>query len=180
MSVPLTGCINCTCSVSAEPASCAWNAQASDPQMIQVTVGQGTGNGNVVFNVSPSLAPRTGRITLAQGGGNCVVSQAVLASPPRAKGWLSYLDLEGGAGQITAESARVAYQSAPVAPFVADGSRIEAIVVTAKGRPGTWRFRMPEPGPIRVIAGEVAALGPDSVTFRLAGRAGERIVFARD
>ena len=81
--MPLTGCIGCMCSVSATPASCGWNARTSDGNMITITQGSGTGNGNVVFNVSPSLSPRTGRITLAEGGGTCTVSQAVLFAPRR-------------------------------------------------------------------------------------------------
>jgi hypothetical protein len=85
--VPLAGCIGCQCSVTAEPAGCRWTAQASDPGMVQITVGQGTGNGNVVFNVTPSLAPRSSRITLVQGGGACTVSQAVLLDGPRPPGW---------------------------------------------------------------------------------------------
>ena len=51
--------------------------------MITITQGSGTGNGNVAFNVSPSLSPRTGRITLAEGGGTCTVSQGVLFAPRR-------------------------------------------------------------------------------------------------
>ena len=60
-----------------------WNARTSDPAMITITQGSGAGNGNVRFNVGPSLSPRTGRITLAEGGGTCTVSQGVLLAPKR-------------------------------------------------------------------------------------------------
>jgi hypothetical protein len=59
-------------------------------------------------------------------------------------------------------------------------ARVEALLVTAAGRPGTWRFQLPsavKPGSLRVVAGDVAAIAADTVTFRLAGRPGERIVF---
>src|SRR5688572_3489773 len=36
--VPITGCVGCTCSVSAT-ANCAWNAQTSNPAMINITQG---------------------------------------------------------------------------------------------------------------------------------------------
>jgi hypothetical protein len=83
VNVPLAGCIGCSCSVSANPASCTWSARTSDGNMINITQGSGSGNGNVVFNVGPSLSPRTGRITLAEGGGTCTVSQGVLFAPAR-------------------------------------------------------------------------------------------------
>ena len=51
--------------------------------MITITQGSGTGNGHVMFNVGPSLSPRTGRITLTQGGGTCTVSQGTLLAPSR-------------------------------------------------------------------------------------------------
>ncbi len=33
------------------------------------------------------------------------------------------------------------------------------------------------PGSVRVVAGDVAEIGPDQVAFRLAGQPGERVVF---
>ena len=43
------------------------------------------------------------------------------------------------------------------------------------------RFRLSTlgavPGSLRVVAGDVAQVGPDEIAFRLQGRAGERIVF---
>jgi hypothetical protein len=65
-----------------------------------------------------------------------------------------------------------------------DSVRVEAQLVEAHGRPGTWRFEL-EPGgealvrsgSLRVVAGSVVEVGPRAVTFRLQGRAGERVVF---
>jgi hypothetical protein len=47
---------------------------------------------------------------------------------------------------------------------------------------GTWQFDIVggarlETRTFRVVSGELAAVGPDSITFRLSGRAGERIAF---
>lgn len=183
VNVPLSGCgvVECSCSVSANPSTCGWNAQTSDPAMITITQGSGTGNGNVRFNVGPSLSSRTGRITLAQGGGVCTVSQSVTGLAV-ASGWNALLMLEGGAGQITINGSRVTYQSSGVAELAAPHgfSRVEALVVTAAGRPGTWRFQLPaaaKAGSLRIVAGDVAAIAADTVTFRLAGRPGERLVF---
>jgi hypothetical protein len=79
VNVSLAGCIGCTCSVSAT-AGCAWTARTSDPAMITITQGAGTGDGRVTFNVGLSATPRTGRITLNQGGGTCTVSQGTLVA----------------------------------------------------------------------------------------------------
>jgi hypothetical protein len=48
---------------------------------------------------------------------------------------------------------------------------------------GLWQFAVVQPAssdtrPLRVLAGELAAVGPDSVTFRLTGRPGEHVSFA--
>jgi hypothetical protein len=92
------------------------------------------------------------------------------------------LALERGAGQITVNGSRVTYQAPGLVHLVAPAGpgRVEALIVTAAGRPGTWRFQLPagaKPGSLRVVAGDVAAITADSVTFRLAGGPGERVVF---
>ena len=61
-------------------------------------------------------------------------------------------------------------------------NRFEAQIVEA-GRAGTWRLELSgvsglERGSLRVTAGEPVAVGPDTIVFRLSGRAGERIGFA--
>jgi hypothetical protein len=47
---------------------------------------------------------------------------------------------------------------------------------------GTWQFDLVGGGrletrALRVVSGELVAVGPDSITFRLSGRAGERVAF---
>jgi hypothetical protein len=61
-------------------------------------------------------------------------------------------------------------------------NRLEAQILDA-GRAGTWRFDLSgipgmERGSLRVLTGQAIAVGPDSIVFRLAGRAGERIGLA--
>jgi hypothetical protein len=75
--------------------------------------------------------------------------------------------------------------TAPVelhAQVQAGENAVEAVLSAVKGRAGTWRFdfrasRAMEAGTIVVDAGEVVALEPRSVVFRLRGEAGERIRF---
>lgn len=58
---------------------------------------------------------------------------------------------------------------------------VEAWVHEAAGA-GLWRFELDpaaiEPGSLRVLAGEPLAVAANAVTFRLKGRAGERVAFA--
>ena len=68
------------------------------------------------------------------------------------------------------------------AASVEGDNRVEAVVVEASGKPGLWRFDLMTtsgvaPGSLRVIAGEPVQVSPTSVTFRLQGQVGERVVF---
>lgn len=61
-------------------------------------------------------------------------------------------------------------------------NRLEAQLLDAS-RGGTWTFDLSavpglERGTLRVTSGEAVAVGPDSIVFRLTGRAGERLGFA--
>ena len=59
-------------------------------------------------------------------------------------------------------------------------NRIEATVVAADGRPGTWEFDLPpgiEPGSVMAVAGQVRVVTASSVVFQVSGKAGERVVF---
>jgi hypothetical protein len=62
-------------------------------------------------------------------------------------------------------------------------NRLEAVLVEGSG-PGTWRLTLAggtiRPGSLRVVAGEAAAVGPETATFRLRGRPGERVALAFD
>jgi len=67
-------------------------------------------------------------------------------------------------------------------PIKEGGNRVEAIVVEAAGKAGSWTIDMSsspaiQAGSIRVLAGEVESIGATAVTFKLKGTAGERLVF---
>jgi hypothetical protein len=56
------------------------------------------------------------------------------------------------------------------------------MLVEGQGKRGTWRFDFGGAGVIagslRVVAGEVELVTPDTIVFRLGGRPGERVVFS--
>ena len=108
-------------------------------------------------------------------------------SAARRIAWAIELDLDGGSGQVVVNGEAAAFASRGRSAGAAVGrrgvNRIEAQVVEAAGRPGTWRFELGttgslEAGSVRVIAGEVALVTESAIVFRLKGRPGERVVFA--
>jgi hypothetical protein len=98
--------------------------------------------------------------------------------------WSSDLALEGGRLQVATKGA-VSFpgrgRAYGVGPLVEGENRVEATVVEGAGKPGLWRFDFVDSyadvGSIHVVAGEVVDVAATSVTFRLAGTPGERIVF---
>jgi hypothetical protein len=95
----------------------------------------------------------------------------------------SELAVAGGAGQMVWDGAAVTYAaegptSAGV-PLAPGAHRVEAQLVSADGKPGTWRFAFSGAAVrnLRPQSGKVEALTPESITFRLSGRPGERVVF---
>jgi hypothetical protein len=100
--------------------------------------------------------------------------------------WTSDLRVPGGRGQIvmngTASVAPGEGRAYAVTPSVKGENRLEATLVNASGKPGTWRFEFTgnsvKPGSIRVIAGEASLVAGGAIEFRLKGTPGERIVFA--
>jgi hypothetical protein len=97
---------------------------------------------------------------------------------------LSELGVPGGAGQVVANGEAV-FPHAGRSPFAvrlkAGENRVEATLVEARAG-GTWRFELGalpgfQPETLRAVAGDVVQLAADSVTFRLQGRRGERVVF---
>ncbi len=101
--------------------------------------------------------------------------------------WASELAVDGGAGQVIANGQSAVFASRGRSTAIASGrrgeNRIEAQLVQGSGRPGTWKFELGgtstlQAGSLRVIAGEVAQISGDSITFRLKGTPGERVVFS--
>ena len=97
---------------------------------------------------------------------------------------LSDLGVPGGSGQVVANDG-AAFPRAGRSPITVRAlpgdNRVEATLVEARSG-GTWRFELGgipgfRPDSLRVVAGEVVQLAGDSVTFRLLGKPGERVVF---
>jgi hypothetical protein len=115
--------------------------------------------------------------------GTCVPDQAPGASAAIAT-IVSDLGAPGGSGQVVANDQASFPRTGrnPLAVRVAPGdNRVEATLVEARAA-GTWRFELGgvpgfRPESLRAVAGEVLQLAGDSVTFRLQGKAGERVVF---
>jgi hypothetical protein len=119
--------------------------------------------------------------------GPCVTPDPGPAPDPSAAGatLVSDLGLPGAAGQVVAngEAAFPRAGRSPLAVRLRAGENlVEATLVEARAG-GTWRFELGalpgfRPETLRVVAGDVVQLAADSVTFRLHGRPGERVVFA--
>jgi hypothetical protein len=101
--------------------------------------------------------------------------------------WSSQLDVAAGSGQVVVNSAATVFSGGGRSNAIAEGrsgsNRVEATLVEGAGKPGTWRFEFGatpsfKVGSLRVIAGEVAVVTGDAVTFKLKGTPGERLVFA--
>ena len=100
--------------------------------------------------------------------------------------WSSQLEVAGALGQVVVNNASTAFSGAGRSSAVAEGrkgpNRMEAQLVEATGKPGTWRFEFGETpsfkaGSLRIVAGDVVAVTGNAVTFRLRGTPGERVVF---
>jgi hypothetical protein len=103
---------------------------------------------------------------------------------------ISHLDVPPGdgrdRGEIVMGSQHFGIDSAAPIELHARGesgeNAVEAVLSTASGRGGIWRFdfrgsRTLEAGTIVVEAGEAVSLDPRAVVFRVRGEAGERIRF---
>jgi hypothetical protein len=174
-----------TCSVTTQPG-CAWTATKSGDGggnwITFTTPNSGVGSGAVSYTVPPlSIGTRTGFIRV--GSSECVVVESLgLKAEPQGLGWESLLDVPGGRGQVVIDGSSVRYQDSGLQQgtiAAATGTRqVVAQLVTAKG-PGTWTFRLAgsaRPGSLRPLAGVPTQVTADSITFRLAGKAGERVV----
>lgn len=98
---------------------------------------------------------------------------------------VSDLRVEGARGQVVLNGASASMpgfgRSFAMGVANAGENRVEATLVEASGRAGTWRFELLSrniaPGSLRVVAGDVVLVTENSVTFRLSGTPGERLVF---
>ena len=104
----------------------------------------------------------------------------------RTAAWSSDLSVEGGRLQLVVNGASATFpgrgRAYGVASLVEGENRVEALLVEGAGKGGLWRFDLMNsqavvPGSLRAIAGDVVSIASSSVTFRLRGESGERIVF---
>jgi tetratricopeptide (TPR) repeat protein len=180
------------CNVTVNSPSCPWTVEVSPASASAwLTLNpptSGTGGGSVSYSVALLLLGTRSAVIRAQQdhGARCLITQqALLAAPPReAVPLQSRLALAGGRGQVVLNGGAVFFQQ-DGAVGRADGlrpgaNRIEATVVAAEGRPGSWEFDLPpglEPGSVMVVAGQARVVTASSVIFQVSGKVGERVVF---
>jgi PKD repeat protein len=160
----------------------------SEPATILVAVDECTGCDTFAPERAMGGAPRAGaKARAARGkGGNSASNRRNRSADDRRVVWTSDLRVAGGRGQIVmngvASVAPGEGRAYAVTPSVKGENRVEATLVNASGKPGTWRFEFTgnsvKPGSIRVIAGEASLVAGGAIEFRLKGTPGERIVFA--
>jgi hypothetical protein len=145
-----------------------------------------TWNGSAVGGCSPSAPTCT--ITLT--GDQAVTvdfNNTGFKEGPTAENvpWRSEVRMQKAELQVTANgtSSLVLREgdTSGVLSLAAGENRIEARVVSADGKAGTWRFHLAPggvvAGTLRVLAGDVALVTDSEVVFQLTGKAGEQFVF---
>ena len=175
-----------TCTISTA-ATCPWHAVASDSWIVIQGTSFGTGTATVQYRVEGLvLGQRNGDIRLQEdGNAQCRITQGLLLTKagPSDRGVLkSELTVAGASGQIVWNGASVTYAAegatTAAAPLGPGSNRVEAQIVAADGKPGTWRFSFTGAVKgLRPLSGKVDAVTPDGITFRVSGRPGERVVF---
>jgi hypothetical protein len=180
------------CNVTVSSPSCPWSVEVSPASASSwLTLNPptaGTGSGSVSYSVALLLLGTRSAVIRAQQdhGARCLITQqALLAAAPRETVVLqSRLALAGGRGQVVLNGGAVFFQQdgavARTDGVRAGSNRIEATVVAAEGRSGTWGFDLPpgiEPGSLMVVAGQARVVTASSVVFQVSGKPGERVVF---
>jgi len=126
------------------------------------------------------------KMIIVNNTGSCVPDPGAAPEPSASGATLvSELGVPGGAGQVVANGEALFPRTGRnllAVPLKKGENRVEATLVEARSG-GTWRFELGalpglRPETLRVVAGDVVQLAGDSVTFRLQGRPGERVVFA--
>jgi hypothetical protein len=107
-------------------------------------------------------------------------------SPPAAStlAWTNQLDVPGARTQVVLNGRSASYPGTGRSMGLGEGrrgeNRIEAHLIEATG-PGLWSFQFVagslEPGSLQAVAGQVAEVSNDNITFRLSGEPGEQVVF---
>jgi hypothetical protein len=170
-------------------AACSWNLEQTQG-WVSLGASSGTGTRNVGYDVPGGylLGYRESTVSVQQAPAALIkIRQDGLLLRNEegrpAPQLTSDLAVAGATAQIVWDGASVTYAaegttSAGV-PLTPGTHRVEAQLVAADGKPGTWRFAFTGAAVkgLRPQSGKVEALASDSITFRLAGRPGERVVF---
>jgi hypothetical protein len=98
-----------------------------------------------------------------------------------AAGWTSRLDLAGARAVLLFDGAALPPAAAHARARPGRHS-LEGRLLAASAGPGQWRFELAgiRRGSLRVMAGNVSSLAPETVVFALEGRAGERVAIVFD
>jgi hypothetical protein len=154
-------------------------AQAIVTALFQGWAGDCGGSGTCVVTMDGDKSV-TADFSLLGFGANLAESMGdvyigLMRSALRGPGARGEVTLNGRTVLVMAEGeAQVGLRAEP------GNNLIEAWVRETSG-PGSWRFEFDpsaiEPGGLRVLAGDPLAVGPNSVSFRVSGRAGERLSF---
>lgn len=178
---------NGTCNVETIPG-CPWNAEVNASWVVIQSGRAGTGPGAIRYRVQENDdRARKARIELRQAGGGvrCEIEQAGgnnLTAAPSPPSVASVLEVAEGRGQVSLNG-RLLVQGrgrSQTRSGVARGANLlEATLLGGRGA-GTWRFDLTGivAGSLRPVQGEVVLATADSITFRLAGEPGERVVLA--
>jgi hypothetical protein len=124
------------------------------------------------------------QVTLASTATSCAGGPAAATPAEHAGALLSDLSVPGGAGQVVVNGTALfprAGRTALAVQLSSGENRVEATLVEGASA-GTWRFELGGArlmdGSLRVVAGTVVQSGGDAISFRVQGRAGERVVFS--
>jgi hypothetical protein len=130
------------------------------------------------------FAPFT--VASAPGAQGCFQETSETEAGEMTAAWSSDLVLDGGRLQLVVNGSAASYpergRSGGIARLLGRENRMEATVLDADGKAGTWTVDFSgsnavQGGSIRVLSGDVALIGPTRVTFRLRGTPGERVSF---
>ena len=169
----------------------------SGTEPVGFLTGEGLSTGQILGVVGGAAAVVAVAVLVAGGGEESpptttppaattsVAGSGRALSPTLTSSWQSELAVPSGRGQVVLDGAQAAWTgpggAASSLSLGPGPHRLEAVLVEGKGQPGSWRFDLSRlgvvPGSLRPVAGAVARIGSDSVTFRLTGEPGERAVF---
>ena len=179
----LSGCPKGLSKSQALPTSCASGSEDGDWFGIIDVSSIGDGCYDLIATATNSCGGSANSATFTGVGVSC---SALRKGEVVGLLWTSDLRLDGGRLQVVVNGNTSSYpergRSFATARIKDGENRLEATVVDAGGKPGTWTIDLSasaaiQAGSIRVLAGEIESMGAAAVTFRLKGTPGERLAF---